>query len=119
MRMVTPRFLLALIIGLTFVSPVFAQDAPASAAPASSPATAPATTSPDPASAAPTSADPAPVPASAPAQSAASLPQAATNLNDVLDRVVQREHFFMAQMRHMHPMVETYLQDLKDDHAGN
>ena len=29
--------------------------------------------------------------------------------------VVQREHFFMAQMRHMHPMVETYLQDLKND----
>ena len=40
---------------------------------------------------------------------------AAATLNQVLDRVVQREHFFMAQMRHMHPMVETYLQDLKND----
>lgn len=41
------------------------------------------------------------------------------SLNDVMDRVVQREHFFMAQMRHMHPMVETYLQDLKNDAQGN
>jgi hypothetical protein len=55
---------------------------------------------------------PAQAPASAP------LPPAAANLNDVLDRVVQREHFFMAQMRHMHPMVETYLQDMKNDSTG-
>lgn len=45
-------------------------------------------------------------------------PPAAT-LNDVMDRVVQREHYFMAQMRHMHPMVETYLQDLKNDADGH
>jgi hypothetical protein len=32
---------------------------------------------------------------------------------DVIDHVVQREHLFLAQMRHMHPMVETYIQDLK------
>jgi hypothetical protein len=50
-----------------------------------------------------------------PAQSA---PPAAT-LNDVMDRVVQREHYFVAQMRHMHPMVETYLQDLKNDADGH
>ena len=36
-----------------------------------------------------------------------------------MDRVVQREHFFIAQMRHLHPMVETYLQNLKTDHSGN
>ena len=54
-----------------------------------------------------------------PAQSTPSLPPAAITLNDVLDHVVQREHLFMAQMRHMHPLVETYLQDLKNDHAGN
>jgi hypothetical protein len=54
-----------------------------------------------------------------PAQSAAPLPPAAITLNDVLDHVVQREHLFMAQMRHMHPLVETYLQDLKNDQAGN
>ncbi|MGB8065112.1 MAG: M48 family metalloprotease [Candidatus Sulfotelmatobacter sp.] len=51
-------------------------------------------------------------------QAAESAPPAVT-LNDVLDRVVQREHFFMAQMRHMHPLVETYLQDLKNDPSGN
>jgi hypothetical protein len=32
-----------------------------------------------------------------------------------MDRVVEREHFFLAQMRHMRPLVETYLQDLKTD----
>ena len=55
----------------------------------------------------------------APAQTSESLPPAAVTLNDVLDRVVQREHLFMAQMRHMHPLVETYLQDLKNDSDGN
>ena len=47
------------------------------------------------------------------------MPSSALTLNDVMDRVVQREHYFMAQMRHMHPMVETYLQDLKSDSNGN
>lgn len=62
------------------------------------------------------------VPASATVSSVTASPQAApppATLNDVIDRVVQREHFFMAQMRHMHPMVETYLQDLKNDAQGN
>ena len=54
----------------------------------------------------------------APAQSAEAMPSAALTLNDVLDRVVQREHYFMAQIRHLHPMVETYLQDLKNDSNG-
>jgi len=80
-----------------------AQDSPSSPAqPALNPSAAPAT-----------------APASASAQTAESLPPAAHNLNDVLDRVVQREHLFMAQMRHMHPMVETYLQNLKNDANGN
>jgi hypothetical protein len=35
-----------------------------------------------------------------------------------MDRVIQREHLFLAQMRHMRPMVETYLQDLKNDNSG-
>ncbi len=30
---------------------------------------------------------------------------------------MQREHLFLAQMRHMHPMVETYLQNLKNNKA--
>ena len=46
-------------------------------------------------------------------------PSGGLTLNDVMDHVVQREHFFMAQMRHMHPLVETYLQDLKNDPNGN
>jgi len=54
----------------------------------------------------------------APAQPEA-MPSTALTLNDVMDRVVQREHYFMAQMRHMHPLVETYLQDLRNDPNGN
>jgi Peptidase family M48 len=61
----------------------------------------------------------APSVAPAPSSPSASAPAAAVTLNDVLDRVVQREHLFMAQMRHLHPMAETYLQDLKNDKAGN
>ena len=36
-----------------------------------------------------------------------------------MDRVVQREHLFLAQMRHLRPLVETYLQDLKTDKDGH
>jgi hypothetical protein len=57
-------------------------------------------------------------PSGTPAQNS-DLPPNALTLNDVLDHVVQREHLFMAQMRHMHPLVETYLQDLKNDSVGN
>jgi hypothetical protein len=35
-----------------------------------------------------------------------------------MERVIQKEHLFLAQMRHMRPMVETYLQDLKTDSEG-
>lgn len=58
--------------------------------------------------------------ATPPAQGAgtvASIPPA--SFNDVMERVVQKEHLFVAQMRHLRPMVETYLQDLKDDKNGN
>lgn len=41
-----------------------------------------------------------------------------TSFDAVMDRVVEREHFFLAQMRHMHPIAETYLQDLKSDKSG-
>jgi len=40
-------------------------------------------------------------------------------LNDAIDRVVQREHLFLAQMRHMRPLLETYLQYLKTDKEEN
>ena len=59
----------------------------------------------------------------APAQTTAApdstVPQSVASLGDVIDRVVQREHLFIAQMRHMHPMVETYIQDLKTDSNGD
>src|SRR5215470_5118312 len=53
-----------------------------------------------------------------PAHPAEAAPPAAT-FDDVIDRVVQREHYFIAQMRHLHPLVETYLQDLKTDATGD
>ena len=130
MRIFSPRFVAIFILALIFVSPVFAQDSTPSAAvpPAPAPAGA-APVSQDPPAATPssvpsTTTQPAPAPTAsstaAPAQSAApAAPAAAVSLNEVVDRMVQREHYFMAQMRHMHPLVETYLQDLKDDHAGN
>lgn len=57
------------------------------------------------------------IPKDAP-QAAAPTQPVATSLNEVIERVIQREHFFLAQMRHMRPMVETYLQYLKDDKDG-
>src|SRR5215472_5783294 len=93
-----------LVLGFILLAALFAagQDS-ASSSPAS---TSDAKTTPDTSVAAP------------PAQMG-SAPSGALTLNDVVDRVVQREHYFMAQMRHMHPLVETYLQDLKDDPNGN
>jgi Peptidase family M48 len=101
MRMAVSGLVLVLI-GLSCVTPLLAQDAPAAAQPvlnSAAPSAAPAASVPS-----PQATDPKPT---------------ATTLNDVLDRMVQREHYFMAQMRHMHPMVETYLQDLKNDSTGN
>jgi hypothetical protein len=57
--------------------------------------------------------------AAASPQAAEGAPSGSLTLDRVLDRVVEREHMFMAQMRHLHPMVETYLQDLKTDGSGN
>jgi len=42
-------------------------------------------------------------------------PAAASSFDQVVDRVIEREHFFVAQMRHLHPLVETYIQDVKND----
>jgi hypothetical protein len=126
--MVSPRFVAIFIVALIFACPVFAQDSNPSVAvpPAPNGAISPAQDPPASASsvAAPSTPQPAPVsttvPAAAPAPSAPpAVPAVAMSLNDVMDRVVQREHYFMAQMRHMHPLVETYLQDLKEDHSGN
>src|SRR3989442_2989327 len=37
------------------------------------------------------------------------------SFDQVMDRVVEREHFFTAPMRHLNPLVETYIQKLKCD----
>jgi len=85
------------------------------------PAVAQDTVAPDSSSGAPSSNLPAtnvPAANAAPTDPSLSRP-APASLSEVLDRTVQKEHLFLAQMRHMHPMVETYLQDLKTDHDGN
>jgi hypothetical protein len=46
------------------------------------------------------------------AQKAAAV---AASFDQVIDRAVEREHFFLAQMKQLHPLVETYLQNLKED----
>jgi peptidase M48-like protein len=52
-----------------------------------------------------------PAHSSAVAQSSAA--SAPNSFDQVIDRVAQREHYFNAQMRHLHPMVETYIQNFK------
>jgi hypothetical protein len=52
-------------------------------------------------------------------QDPANAQSSAASFGDVIDRVVQREHLFLALMRHLHPMVETYIQDLKTDSSDN
>jgi len=64
------------------------------------------------------SAPPAPTTEAATPGQAITLAPSPSSFNDVMDRVIQREHLFVAQMRHMRPMVETYLQDLKNDPSG-
>lgn len=44
---------------------------------------------------------------------------APSSFDEVIDRVVEREHLLLAQMRNLRPIVETYLQNLKSDSAGN
>jgi len=41
------------------------------------------------------------------------------SFDEVVDRVVEREHMLLAQMHDMRPIVETYLQNLKSDANGN
>jgi hypothetical protein len=98
---------LSLFLFLAGSLPTVAQD------PASTPAQPPAGSSPAPATPPPAI----PAPGIQGADAPPSPPPA--SFNDVIDRTVQREHLFVAQMRHMHPMVETYLQDLKTDKDGN
>ncbi len=36
-------------------------------------------------------------------------------LDQVIDKIIEREHFFVATVRQYHPLVETYIQNLKPD----
>ena len=47
-----------------------------------------------------------------PAPSALTPP---SSMDQVIDRVVEREHYFTAQMKHLHPLIETYIQNMKPD----
>jgi hypothetical protein len=103
--------LLSFFLFLVCALPALSQDPAAAAPPA--PAAAPPAASTD-------------APPVAPAEPSQAAPAPATpatpppaSFDEVMDRVVQKEHLFVAQMRHMRPMVETYLQDLKTDKDGN
>ncbi|HVI11037.1 MAG TPA: M48 family metalloprotease [Candidatus Binatia bacterium] len=41
------------------------------------------------------------------------------SFEDVIDRVIEREHQLLAQLRNLHPVVETYLQNLKPGPDGS
>jgi hypothetical protein len=47
------------------------------------------------------------------------VPAAPGSFDEVVDRMVEKEHGLSAQMRNLRPMVETYLQNLKTDADGN
>ncbi len=40
------------------------------------------------------------------------------SIEEVADRVIERERAFVAQMRHRHPITETYIQNLKTERDG-
>jgi hypothetical protein len=56
-----------------------------------------------------------PVPAELEIKPAPQPTEPSLTFDQVLDRVVEREHFFVAQMRHMHPLIETYIQNMRPD----
>ncbi|HTW58392.1 MAG TPA: M48 family metalloprotease [Terriglobales bacterium] len=53
------------------------------------------------------------------ADAAAAAPAVPGSFDEVVDRMVEREHLLLAQMRNLRPLVETYVQDLKADADGN
>jgi hypothetical protein len=66
------------------------------------------------------SASPASLPDGASPPATAAVPLAVpSSFDDVIDRVVEREHLLLARMRNLRPLVETYLQNLKTDANGN
>jgi len=58
-------------------------------------------------------------PAAAPPAASAADAKANAQMNQILDRIIGRESVLAAQMKNMHPLVETYLQSLdKDDNLA-
>lgn len=43
----------------------------------------------------------------------------ALSFDQTIDRVVEREHTFVTTMKRMHPLVETYVQNLREDGDHN
>ncbi|HEY1400515.1 MAG TPA: hypothetical protein VF953_02935, partial [Terriglobales bacterium] len=110
----SPFALLALSLVCCGATLVYSQTLPAETSPAQ---TSPAQTSPAqtaPAQTPPAQAPPAPQLSTRDAATQQASAVAAT-FDQVVDRAVEREHFFMAQMKQLHPLVETYLQNLKPD----
>ena len=54
-------------------------------------------------------------PAAAPPAPSAADAKANAQMNQILDRIIGREAVLTAQMKNMHPLVETYLQSLDKD----
>ena len=107
-------------------TPAATSAAPATSAPTTPPADSaaqPAPTQAAPTQAAPPTAAPAQAPAAPQLQTRDAAVQQATaaaaTFDQVIDRAIEREHFFMAQMKQLHPLVETYLQNLKEDKEMN
>src|SRR5215470_16750910 len=57
---------------------------------------------------------------SSPTSAAGSSPQSASNsLDQVIDRFMDREHFLVSQLKGLHPVAETYIQNLEDNHEAD
>jgi len=54
-------------------------------------------------------------PAVSPAPATAPGPDPALSMNQILDKIIQREAIVASKMRAFHPLVETYLQELEHD----
>lgn len=52
------------------------------------------------------------------ASAAASANTAPETIDQIIDRVVEQQHLFVAEMRHYHPLVETYIQNLENEKDG-
>lgn len=52
-------------------------------------------------------------------EAASHAPAERETLDQVIDRIVERQHLFIAEMRHFHPLVETYIQNLQNHGKHN